>query len=210
MPNYTVKQGDSIPGIACKQGLPCEKIWDHPKNAALKERRKDPNVLFPGDTVFVPEKEERQEPGETEKRHQFRCRSRTTWLKVRFLNKGEPRANEPFVLDIEGILESGKLDGGGKLEVKIPADAKEATVFLGVHPKQEKYLLKIGHLDPLETIQGIKKRLSNLGFFLTTEGNDLDALTEAALATFQEKHGLQVKGQIDESTKRKMEEGHKW
>ena len=72
MPNYTVKQGDCISSIAQKHGLFWDKVWNHPKNANLQERRKDPNVLSPGDVVFVPDKDEKEESGATEQRHRFK------------------------------------------------------------------------------------------------------------------------------------------
>lgn len=68
MPEYAVKQGDCMESIAQKFGLFWEKIWNHPKNVKLNEQRKDPNVLYPGDVVFVPEKEDKEESGATEQR----------------------------------------------------------------------------------------------------------------------------------------------
>ena len=50
---YTVKQGDYLAKIAAQFGFTNLKtIWDDPQNAKLKELRKNPNVLFPGDQLF--------------------------------------------------------------------------------------------------------------------------------------------------------------
>lgn len=57
---YKVKQGDSICSIAFEHGLFPDTIWNDAKNSSLKQERKDPNVLYPGDVVYVRDKEEKQ------------------------------------------------------------------------------------------------------------------------------------------------------
>ncbi len=54
MPMYTVKPGDYLVKIANEHGIANWKtIWDHPNNAELRKKRKSPDVLFPGDQVYV-------------------------------------------------------------------------------------------------------------------------------------------------------------
>ncbi|MGB9698788.1 MAG: LysM peptidoglycan-binding domain-containing protein [Thermodesulfobacteriota bacterium] len=55
MPEYTVKQGDCLSSIGEKYGIFWEKIWNQPKNDKLKEKRKNPNILYPGDVIFIPD-----------------------------------------------------------------------------------------------------------------------------------------------------------
>jgi hypothetical protein len=74
MPEYTVKQGDCLSSIAEKHGFTPDKIWDHRKNSQLKEKRKDPNFLQPGDVVHMPDKEKKEEFGDTDQRHKFKRR----------------------------------------------------------------------------------------------------------------------------------------
>ena len=52
---HKVVQGEHLFGIARKYGFPdWKKIWNHGQNAELKELRKNPNVLFPGDELLFP------------------------------------------------------------------------------------------------------------------------------------------------------------
>ena len=55
MPDYPVKQGDSLASIAFDHGLFWQSVWNHPNNARLKQQRGSPNILKPGDVVFVPD-----------------------------------------------------------------------------------------------------------------------------------------------------------
>ena len=61
---HTVVQGEYLSGIAKKYGFSShKKIWDHAQNAELKKQRQNPNVIFPGDQLFIPDKRIRKNPG---------------------------------------------------------------------------------------------------------------------------------------------------
>ena len=62
--NYTVKQGDHLSSIAnAFKFSTYQTIWDHPHNAALKAQRVNPNVLYPGDVLYIPDKDTNEYPG---------------------------------------------------------------------------------------------------------------------------------------------------
>jgi hypothetical protein len=94
MPEHTVQQGDCISSIAEEHGVFWEKIWNHSGNASLKEKRKDPNVLLPGDVVFVPEKESREESGATDQKHRFRKKGVPAKLRLKIM-EGPPEPEPP-------------------------------------------------------------------------------------------------------------------
>ena len=76
MPNYTVQQGDCISSIARKFHVgDWSVIFNHPNNAELKRKRKTPNVLFPGDVVFIPDPAPTDHPAATGKSHKFQVRT---------------------------------------------------------------------------------------------------------------------------------------
>lgn len=206
MPEHTVGQGDCIFSIAQKHGLFWQTIWNHPNNAELKGKRKDPNVLYPGDVVFIPDKERKQESGATEQRHRFRLKGVPAKLRLRIMDDDEPRANESYVLVIDGDLFSGTTDADGRLEHPMPPDAKRAKLILG--ETQDELYLNLGHIDPIDEIAGVQIRLNNLGFDCGKLDGILGPETETALRKFQKKYDLTESGKADQATRQKLLEVH--
>ena len=128
MAKHNVQQGESIGSIAKQSGMFWETIWNHPENAALKQKRDDPNVLRPGDEVFIPETQLNHVEGGTQTRHRFRVKGVPALLQIQFLLNEKPRANEPYELDIDGLLSSGRTDGQGWINESIPPDAKKGKL----------------------------------------------------------------------------------
>src|SRR6202022_151085 len=95
---HTVQQGDCFSNIAEQYGFPWKTLWNHPENADLKQSRKDPNVLYPGDTVNVPDKELKEEPRGVDARHKFKKKGEPTHIKIRLLLDDEPRAGLRYQL----------------------------------------------------------------------------------------------------------------
>ncbi len=206
MPSLTVGKGDSIPSIARENGFFWETIWNHPNNAALKAKRKDPNVLFEGDEVFVPELEVREESRGTNARHKFKLKGQQVKFKLQLLMMGEPRAGEAYTLLVDGTIYSGTTGGDGKLEHEIPANAKAGKIML--RGGKEEYPVRIGHLDPIDEISGVQQRLNNLGYNSGVEDGLMNDAVKAALTAFQNKCKLKPTGELDGATKAKLEEAH--
>lgn len=210
---HIVEQGEHLSQIAKLYGFPDYKIlWDHPENADLKKLRKNPNILLPGDEVFVPDKEEKEESGSTDKRHTFVVDKEA--LKLRLVLEDiyeKPIAGAQCALLVGDQTFQLTTDGKGKLEQDIPLDAQEATLVIrgDQTPFQNEIIpLKIGHLDPVEEISGQVARLNNLGYFPgRLDGSDADAL-KSAVEEFQCDHGLKVDGDCGPKTKAKLKEVH--
>jgi N-acetylmuramoyl-L-alanine amidase len=202
---HTVGDGESIISIAKQHGFFWKTIWDHGRNAKLKSLRTNPNVLLAGDIVFVPKMQEKFKPGATEKKHKFKRKGEPVKLKLQLMLLGEPRANEDYVLDIEGTLIKGTTDGAGKLEQFIPGTARSGSISL--RGGEEVYPLRIGDLDPVDTLNGLRQRLNNSGFDCGSNTSDeLDDMTREALRQYQTRNNLEVTGEPDAATKAKLME----
>lgn len=194
MIRHTVRPGEDISTIARSHGMPAEKVWR--ENEDLQQHRDSPDILNPGDAVYIEDRELRHHDCPTEQRHRFRSKLAPAWLRLRFLDDGEPRADEPYTLKINALTIRGTLDAEGRLEQRIPHDAAEALLRLG---ESEDYLIKLGCLDPLSEPAGIQARLAHLGYACNTSGK-LDRQTEQALRAFQADNSLEPSGVPDKAT----------
>ena len=119
---------------------------------------------------------------------------------------GEPRANEPYVLNIDGTIFQGNTDGNGVVEQFIPPNAKGGELRL--NGGKEVIPVKIGYLNPIDILSGVQQRLNNLGIYCGSEEGDMNDDTAAALRRFQQKYGLPVTGNADAATKAKLQQLH--
>lgn len=201
---YIVKQGDCISSIAFKYGLFPDTIWNDSKNSKLKQDRKDPNVLLPGDEVYIREKEEKEESCESEKKHRFKRKGVPERLRLQFMDEeGKGRANEAYVLDIDGELSDSKTDKDGKVEIWISPNAKKGKITF--RDSGEEYELQLGELDPVTEVTGVQARLGNLGFYEGQVDGKMSEELENAIRYFQEKKGLDPTGKLDEPFRQKLE-----
>ena len=176
------------------------------ENAELRQLRNDPAALLPGDKVFIPDKREKNDICDTEQRHRFRRKGVPSMLCMRLFIDDEPRANESYILEIDGELSSGTLDADGQLKYAIPPNAKKGRLIVG--ESQDVYVLNLGHIDPIDEISGVQGRLNNMGFNCGAVDDTLNENTRVALKRFQKKHGLEQTGEPDEMTRMKLKELH--
>jgi hypothetical protein len=201
MPIHEVSQGECVLSIADQYGFFWETLWNHSENSDLRQQRKDPNVLREGDKVFVPDKTEKEESCPTEQTHRFKRKGVPGKLKVRLLIDNEPIANAPYVLIIDGQSRDGTTDGDGYVEESIPPGAQQGELRVTKDGHRRIYYLQLGHLDPLDTDEGVQQRLIQLGY-------DAQTSLEGAVRKFQSDKDLTVSGQIDDATRSKLEEVH--
>jgi N-acetylmuramoyl-L-alanine amidase len=209
---HTVEQGEHLPLIAHKYTFANYlTIWDHPNNADLKEKRRNPNVLLPGDQVFIPDKEPKTESVVTEQLHRFKVRFPKVMLRLILKTpEGETVRNTECELSVEGETFKLTTDGDGLIEQKIPATAEHGILKI----KDESSLfdseipIKIGHLDPIEEKTGQIARLNNLNYFAGPIDDIDQKQFRSAVEEFQCDHGLKVDGICGPTTQAKLKEVH--
>jgi len=204
MPQHRVRQGESILSLSKRYGIPADKILNDTGNQSMQEQGRERGILNPGDAVTIPELEIKQESAATDQRHRFRCLNRLAWLKVRFIRGGEPLANEPYVLSIDGDETSGDLDQDGWLRTRVPVETSSALVLLGENAAHGKVELNIGDLNPSNETSGMSQRLQNLGFLQSDENGEADRIDEDAIRMFQAQQGLEETGQLDDATRNRI------
>jgi hypothetical protein len=198
MPTHIVAQGDCTGSIADAYGFSWETVWNHPKNEALRAKRKEPNVLFPGDEIFVPEVQIRKESRPTGKRHKFVKKVAEAKLSLRLLDNDQPRANVPYTLVVDGKTIAGVTDGDGFVKQVIPSGAQHGRLSVGAGTTKEIYEFQFGTVDPIETEEGVRGRLVNLGFAA-------DNLADA-ISAFQLKEELSITGEADAATRARLQD----
>lgn len=210
---YTVQKGDCFESIAKRFGFGDYKvIYNHPQNAALKAKRPKPNLLFPGDRIFIPDKELREESCATEQRHKFQIITKKVKLRIVVKDdKGNFFGDKKYELKIGDKLIEGSTDGSGFIEKEIPADVKSGQLKVFTEDEKLKVLtwdLGVGHLNPHEEDSGAQGRLKNLGFYGGAVDGRVDAKTANAVKSFQKKNGMTDNGTIDDAVRNKLRDLH--
>lgn len=121
----------------------------------------------------------------------------------------EPWKNADYTIDIDGKFTRGKTDGDGKLEVPIPPGAQRGMLTMEPGtPRERKYPLALGHLDPVDTPAGTADRLNHLGYGDGSRPAEMNEQLAASISEFQRANDLEVTGEADEATQNKLKELH--
>lgn len=212
---HTVKQGEYLSSIAKDYGFAnWRTIYDHPQNADLRQRRPNPNVLLPGDKIYIPDKEAKKEASATEQQHQFQLTGAKNRVRIILRDHaGKPVTGEPYTLQVAGHEFKSTTKAGGLIDHPILRDAKSGTLKLD--QKGLSWALKIGHLDPVHdqrrtVISGIQARLNNLGFHCGKVDGILGPKTKTAIMRFQKVvlKRDEPDGEIDSETRDRLSNTH--
>jgi N-acetylmuramoyl-L-alanine amidase len=210
---YEVQQGDCLSSIAEKFGFPDYRtIYQDGANADFRSKRANPNIIFPGDLLIIPDRHEKDVSCATDEHHRFVTRLPKVLLRLCLQDDlHEPYRSKRYRLKVGNDVREGNTDGDGMVEQRIPADATggEITIFpVDDDPADPGYTfpLDLGHLDPIDETSGIDGRLVNLGFGPADQnGIELSEEDRAeAIRAFQQWFGVEVTGEADETTQEKL------
>ena len=201
---HTIEEGDSITSLAAKYGHFVETIWNDPGNRELKLKRKDMDILLPGDEVVIPDKRivEREKP--TDQKHRFKRKGVPAVFRLQVFDDELPRTHQDYVLKVDGRIYQGTTDDKGTLHEFVDPCASEGDLVIG--PDNFRISIQFGCLDPAGELAGVQKRLENLGYWCGEASGEMNSSTEIALTQFQRRFELEESGRADEATVKKLQQ----
>jgi len=205
---HKIGQGECLAVLAKQYGFTdYHAIWDDPKNAQIKSKRQNPNILAPGDILFIPDKKDKSESRGTSQAHSFQVGDAAVKFRTIIKDaKDRPLANAKYTLKLPDQIYTGVTGSDGLLEQAIPLAA--GTGELTLTDLGFTWTLHFGHLDPVDTTAGVQARLKSLGYNPgAVDGTENDGLT-AALKAFQRDNDLPVDGTCSDTTRAKLQDKH--
>lgn len=210
---YIVRQGDYLTQIAYIRGFSAEEVWNHPRNDVLRQERSSPDILQPGDILYLPDAREDWNPLRLTigKENHFTARTPTVEIKLMLKNADRtPIANQPF--RVEGMGPNpfkSTTDEQGVALFHVPVHVREVGLSLGEAGPY--YRVHVGHMDPPVELSGVAKRLTHLGYLAPVDFRKIDPSADVlrdAIAAFQKAQGLQATGIIDDKTRETLIQSH--
>jgi hypothetical protein len=213
---HIIRQGEHLARLAHRYGFDAAEVWQHDRNRELRELRRSPEILAPGDVIYYPERPARGQPVSAGGTHRFQSSGR---VPVRLIVRRGAGIVRDQPCEFVGIsIPAARTDGDGRLSFEVPHHVEE--VRLRFPALDFELLLRIGHLDPIEMPSGVLARLENLGFLfalgdvsgplyahLRTPAAEQRRIARA-LAAFQHSRALPVTGQLDTATRGALLEAH--
>lgn len=188
---HTVRQGESLSSIARRYKIANWKdIYDDPANERFRSLRPNPNLIYPGDAVVIPDIKPQTAKLPTGQEHRILVKRHPQFLKIRLMNgKREPVENARVTLHLPGGDRSLQSDSQGIVEIGIQtSDPPKFLISIYETPEAElahEYMVEINHLDPPDTISGIQARLNALGFSAGPVDGIMGRKTRAGIESFQ-------------------------
>lgn len=208
---HVAAQGESLDSIARAHGLRgAAALREHPGNSSCLRCRPHDEILFPGDTLEIPE----AEPGfviELDERTQFRrAAPRTTPLSLVLVHvDGTPMRSCDVTIEHAAGPTTARTTDDGALDVALPLGTAVCTIVAGAYA----WDVELAHLNPVhetddDGISGAQGRLRNLGYFHgEVDGVDSPELQDA-LALFQVACDLPRTGTLDDATTTALHDAH--
>ncbi|HEY4120582.1 MAG TPA: type VI secretion system tip protein TssI/VgrG [Byssovorax sp.] len=196
---YVVRQGDYLDKLAFVYGFDSDKVWSDPKNQAVKDKRKNPNLLLPGDVLSFPRAKRPGKPFQKGSSTPFTVQIPKTTIKITFVVADTPVANEPYRVEGAGAPQELTTDGSGVAQFDVPVHVREVVL---VFPNKggASYPVRVGDMDPVDEPSGARKRLQHLGFREPDDGTTSAAeeadRDRAAILAFQTANGLEATGEL--------------
>ncbi|NTX06002.1 peptidoglycan-binding protein [Myxococcus sp. CA051A] len=207
---HVIRRGECMLLVARRYGiLDYRQVYEHPANAELRRKRPNPSVLYPGDTVFIPEPRPSLMPLCEGLPRSLTVNASARYLRLELRDDvGAPLASRPYLLLFGPRVVEGETDGNGLLVQRVPLSASRAELEC----EDQWWELELGTLRPMhdvpdDGVAGAEARLINLGYALAPTGR-MTLELRSALRAFQHRNGLAVTGRLDAETSTRLEALH--
>ncbi|MDB4972109.1 MAG: hypothetical protein JWN48_450 [Myxococcaceae bacterium] len=213
---HVVRQGECLSKLALRNGVDDPmQLWNDPRNEALRQARKSPHVLLPGDSLVVPGMDIGEVQKQTDATHRLVLVQEEQLVSVRLRLEGRWRkALEGLEYTLSFMHHeqlvtrpgAGPTGPSGLIEEKVPTEV-ESVVVAFERPKLH-FKLLVSVLDPILDVSaagvpsGVRTRLRALGFA------DAGREPGVAIAQFQrsELSRAEPSGALDAETIDQLEE----
>lgn len=210
---HTVAQGETLTRIAKQYGLGSwQKIYNHPDNAEFRALRDNPDLIYPGDKIVIPDLEQKPRFIQTNKPTVFRIPIEKEYFRLKLQNKrGEPLAGTTVEINLGGKSHELTSDSQGLIELELE-DGESCEGSLKVfNDKSDKgqcveFDIEVGSLAPVEELAGVQARCNALGYNCGVADGIMGSKTRSGVKAFQAAHGLDVDGVPGPKTKAKLKE----
>jgi N-acetylmuramoyl-L-alanine amidase len=206
---HVVRQGECLSSIARAYGFSdWRRIYDDPANADFKRKRPNPDLIYPGDLLTIPDRKPATFVVTTGAVHKFKVNLPKARLRI-LLEVDEPYAYE---LAVGNRLFTGQTDGKSPIDEPVPANVAEGqlTIWPAAADRTAATVweLKPGHLDPVDELSGVQGRLANLGYYWGPVDGQPSADLDAAVRRFQNDENLDSANGLDDATRARLTKRH--
>ena len=190
---HPVVAGDCVWSLATKYGVPEDLIWKSASNKTLADKYKNGYTLLPGQTVQIPRRRLKTDPRALNACYDYVVRTPPREVVVRLVDWGKPAAAAiPGKVKMAGQADLDVVtDGEGAIRFPAPYGVTAATLEIPAFGLGL-YTLSLGFLAPIESGDGVRERLENLGYYVEAGGGDdkRRAALAGAVKSFQQTQGI--------------------
>ncbi len=214
MKTHVIKQGESLGSIAKDYNLPSGMaLYEHESNKAFRELRKNPNIIYPGDEINIPESKDFEIKIDTGRAHKIMAmRKKPDYFRLKIQDsEGQVWAGKRVCLKLARYEIDTEVGEDGLIEIELKSPIKESgklDVYLDPESPDptHSFEVMVGYLDPIDTVSGLQARLNQLGFDAGVVDGISGQQTKTATKAFQSANELDVDGIAGPKTRAKLEE----